>query len=148
MQNHSNQLLRLHFLSDLSEGIPVPSPIEVVNRLLASPEWDEASIIPIVEQLPRLALSRHGDNGIVVHCIDDEDPHGFFLASALKLSEPALEIDHGGQATEKWPREMFVSASLAVSALEHFVLHRVKSGSLIWIAATALPRVTVWELNA
>lgn len=42
-------------------------------------------------------------------------------SDSLEFSAPSVEINLGGQALERWPRELFVSEDLATVALEHFL---------------------------
>jgi hypothetical protein len=62
-------------------------------------------------------VSWHEGHGFVVHCFEDGESGGFFLAATTSFSPPEIEIEMGGQAMEKWPRQLFGDRELAVEAL-------------------------------
>jgi len=65
--------------------------------------------------------------------------------SRLEFSAPSVEINLGGQALERWPRELFVSEDLATEALDHFLDHGELKPSLFWISTGQFPREIIWE---
>lgn len=66
-------------------------------------------------------------------------------SDSLEFSAPSVEINLGGQALERWPRELFVSEDLATVALEHFLDYGELKSSLCWVGTGEFPRETIWE---
>ena len=58
---------------------------------------------------------------------------------------PAVEINLGGQAVERWPRELFVPEPLAQQTLDCFLNSRRQDAALPWVRTDGFPRETVWE---
>src|SRR5438128_167317 len=91
-----------------------PMPITSVPQLLADvqsrPVWDGASISPMSVAYPRVHLDWHESNGFVLQCYENEESWSDFLVMSRQFSTPSVEIELGGQALERWPRELFVSA--------------------------------------
>jgi hypothetical protein len=54
-------------------------------------------------------------------------------------------VELGGQALERWPRELFVSMALATQALDHFLNFGKQDLALEWVRIDAFPRETIWE---
>jgi hypothetical protein len=42
-------------------------------------------------------------------------------------------VELGGQALERWPRELFVTVARATQALDHFLEHGTQDRTLEWI---------------
>ena len=61
------------------------------------------------------------------------------------FSPPSIEVELGGQALERWPRELFTSAERATQALNHFLESGKQDPTLAWIRIDRFPRETVWE---
>ena len=61
------------------------------------------------------------------------------------LSTPSVEMELGGQAFERWPRELFVSPERAAQALSHFLDYGTHDPALEWIRIEDFPRETLWE---
>jgi hypothetical protein len=61
------------------------------------------------------------------------------------FSTPSVEVELGGQALERWPRELFVSAAQATEALNHFLEHGTQHPTLEWVRIDRFPRETLWE---
>jgi hypothetical protein len=126
----------------------VASDASTLMQIVSSlPRWDEMTIYAEA-QFPRANLSWHEGHGIVLHCIEDEDSSGFFLAEAAALSQPEVDIVLGGQAQERWPPQLFVSVALGVEAVDYFLKTGKQKKSLNWIGTNLLPREIVWEGRA
>ena len=60
-----------------------------------------------------------------------------------------MNIVHGGQAQERWPRELFVDRAVVLEALEFFLQTGKQKETLHWVRSDAFPRETVWvDLSA
>ena len=139
--------LRLSFVSGDTE-LPMPSASEILARLRSSPAWDVASIAPADEQFPRLHVDWHEGSGFVIQCYEDEQSWSDFLRTDPRCSDPTIEVNLGGQALERWPRELFVPEALACQALDHFLASGTENPALHWIRIDAFPRETIWEDRA
>jgi hypothetical protein len=64
------------------------------------------------------------------------------------FSSPSVEVELGGQALERWPRELFVSAERATQALNHFLEFGKQDPALEWVRIDGFPRETLWEGRA
>jgi len=124
---------------------PVPSATEVLARVRSAAPWDEASICPAQKDFPRIHITWHDSEGFIVHCFENEQSPGQFLVNTRDLSPPTIEINLGGQALERWPRELFVSEVLAAESLEYFLDYGKRKPSLCWTETGAFPRETIWE---
>lgn len=125
--------------------IAVPSALEVLARVRFLAPWDEASICPAGKDFPRVHITWHDREGFIVHCFENEQSLGQFLVNSRDFSPPAIEINLGGQALERWPRELFVSEGLAAESLEYFLDHGKLKPSLCWSGTGKFPRETIWE---
>jgi len=99
----------------------IASGSAILARVQSGPVWDVASIAPVDDPFPRLHIEWHAGNGFVIQCYEDENSWSNFLLVRPGCGRPAVEINLGGQALERWPRELFVSAELAQRAVEYFV---------------------------
>jgi hypothetical protein len=142
-QNH-RQIFRLSFISTASQVV-VPLTWELLARLQSAAHWDEASIHPAKRDFPRVHISWHQCAGFNVHCFENELSLGKFLVTGIEFSPPRIEINLGGQALERWPRELFVSELLATDALEHFLERGELKPLLSWIGTGQFPRETIWQ---
>lgn len=126
-----------------------PMPITSVPELLADvqsrPTWDGASISPADAEYPRVHLDWHEGHGFVFQCYENEESWSDFLVTSRHFSTPSVEMELGGQALERWPRELFVSAERATQALDHFLDHGKQDPALEWITIDGFPRETLWE---
>jgi hypothetical protein len=126
-----------------------PMPITSVPELLADvqtrPTWDGASITPADADYPRVHLDWHEGHGFVFQCYEDVESWSDFLVSSDQLSTPSVEVELGGQALERWPRELFVPAEHTAHALNHFLEHGRKDPALEWVRMDGFPRETLWE---
>ena len=135
---------RLSFISSASQLVVPPSSV-VLSRLRSAVPWDEASIHPADSDFPRVHISWRQAAGFNLHCFVNDLSFGQFLVSRLELSAPSVEINLGGQALERWPRELFVSEDLATEALEYFLDQGELKPLLFWIGTGQFPRETIWE---
>ena len=135
---------RISFVSSAADQ-PVPPVSEVLARLRASPSWDEASICPADDQFPCIHVGWHEGHGFVIQCFEDERSLGYFLTREAGVSAPAVEINLGGQALERWPPELFVPEPLAQQTLDGFLNSGKQDAALPWVRIDGFPRETVWE---
>ena len=142
-ENH-RQTFWLSFISSASQLV-VPPTGELFTRLRSAASWDEASIHPPESDFPRVHMSWHPAAGFNVHCFETEQSLGQFLVTGPAFSLPKIEINLGGQALERWPRELFISQDLATEALEYFLDHGELKPSLCWVGTGQFPRETIWE---
>jgi len=68
-----------------------------------------------------------------------------FLAVGDQFSTPSVETELGGQALERWPPELFVSAEHATQALKYLLEHGKQDPALKWVRIDRFPRETLWE---
>ncbi len=115
----------------------------VLESMQARPAWDEVQVAPLEFRLPMLQIAWRAPDGFVLHYFDDSQPFGDLLSQSMSLSQPAVFIDIGGQTQELWPRELFVSFSLAEAGFEHFLTHGVKRPDLAWVGIGRFPRRTL-----
>ncbi len=144
MKDNHRHRFRLSFISSASQLV-VPPSLEVLSRLRSAARWDEASIHPVDSDFPRAHVSWRQAAGFNLHCFENDLSSGQFLVSRLEFSAPSGEINLGGQALERWPRELFVSEDLATEALEYFLDHGEPKSLLFWIDTGEFPRETIWE---
>ena len=128
-----------------SDALPVPRVAELLARLRSGPAWDEMSICRAHDQYPSLHLAWQADRGLVVHCFEDADSAGHFLVESATMTAPEVEIVLGGQALERWPRQLFVSNRLAHDAVEFFLCTGRRNTILDWVTTGGFLRETVWE---
>jgi hypothetical protein len=110
--------------------------------------WDGAIVEPEDSQFPRVAVDWHEHQGFVLHCWEDETSWGDFPVTTREFSTPSVEVELGGQALERWPRELFPSAALATQALEYFLEHGRQDPTLEWVRIDRFPRELLWEGRA
>ena len=125
--------------------LPIPPIPELLAFVQSAPKWAATSIAPEDRQFPRLDLDWHAQSGFVVQCYEDESAWSDFLVTDLILGLPEVEIELGGQALEKWPRQLFVTLPMATVALEHFLATGKQSTDLKWVRIDAFRRQIVWE---
>ena len=128
--------------------IPIASARDLLADIRSRPVWDGASISPVDAQYPRVHADWHEDRGFVFQCYEDEESWSDFLVTSRHFSTPSVEVELGGQALERWPRELFVSADYATRALNHFLEHGKQEPTLEWVRIDAFPRETLWESRA
>ena len=144
MSTDLRRSFRLAFITS-EVDMPVPSVPELLARVRSSPVWDGASIVPVGAQFPRVHLEWRAEHGFVIQCFEDDQSWSYFLASTPSFAAPSIDIELGGQALERWPSELFVSAQVAHQALEYFLDFGKQDPALNWVRIDAFPRETVWE---
>ncbi len=135
---------RVSFVTGQPE-LQVVSVTAIFARLQSGPAWDIASIAPVDDQFPRLHIEWHGSNGFVIQCYEDENSWSDFLLAGPDCGPPAVEINLGGQALERWPQELFVPVGFAQRAVEYFLNCGKQDPALHWARIDAFPRETIWE---
>jgi len=126
--------------------MPIPSVAELLTGVQSRPVWHGASISPVDAQFPFVHIDGHEGHGFVLQCYcEDEESWSYFLVTSQHCSSPSIEMELGGQALERWPRELFVSAERATQALNHFLESGKQDPTLAWIRIDSFPRETVWE---
>ena len=144
MSENHRPFFKLSFVSSEARIAP-SSASEVLARVRSVAPWDEASICPAQSDFPRVHISWEDSEGFNVHCFENQQSLGEFLANRPQFSPPSVEINLGGQALERWPRELFVSEALATEALEYFLEYAKPKPSLSWTGTGDFPRETIWE---
>ena len=118
---------------------------KILARVQSGPVWDVASIAPVDDPFPRLHIEWHPGNGFVILCYEDEHSWSDFLLAGPGCGPPAVELNLGGQALERWPQELFVPEKLAHRAVEYFLNSGKQDPALHWVKIGAFPRETIWE---
>ena len=121
----------------------------MLRAMQKRPTWEEVIISPDSKpgpdgegQYPVLSLGWYPGFGYEVHCME-LGPESHFVATNAKLSEPEVYVELGGQGQELWPRELFVSFSLAEQAVLHLIGTTRRDPSMAWVAISAFPRKKV-----
>jgi hypothetical protein len=128
--------------------MPVASASELLSEVQSRPVWDGASISPAYAEYPRVHLDWHEGHGFVFQCYEDEESWSDCLVMSLHFSTPSVEVELGGQALERWPRELFVSSELAARALDHFLKFGKQNPALERVRIDGFLRETLWEGRA
>jgi hypothetical protein len=128
------------------DPLPVPPVSTLLAKVSAGPAWDEASLHRPGEEYPYLHLAWQEEAGFIVHCFEDAASFGDFLVEDGNFGPPEVEVALGGQAVERWPRQLFVSKRLAHDAVEFFLNAGKRTPLHSWVRADGFPRQTVWEL--
>jgi len=71
-----------------------------------------------------------------------------FRSTGTKTGKPEVQIELGGQALEKWPRELFVPRETAAAVFETFLRTGRQDPSFTWVANDAFAREVLWETEA
>ena len=127
------------------ENVPAQDAPELLGIARGLPRWDALIIVAENENYPRLHVTWHEGHGFVLLCFEAGESGGFFLAATTPFSAPEIEIEMGGQALEKWPRQLFSDRELAVDALDFFLKTGRQNGTQHWVRTDAFPREIVWE---
>ena len=125
--------------------LPIASASELAREVQSRPVWDGASISPLDGEYPRVHFDWHQGHGFVRQCYEDGESWSDFLVTCGQFSAPSVEVELGGQALERWPRELFVPSELAVQALNHFLEFGEQDPALQWVRIDGFPRETLWE---
>ena len=118
---------------------------QIVSDIQRSDVWEGFAMYPVAAQFPRMHVSLHQPHGFVVQCWENEASWSDFLLAAQTLGRPSVEIQHGGQALELWPRQLFVAADVTRSALKHFLHAGTQDPALNWVRIDRFPREILWE---
>ncbi len=129
-------------------AMPITSVAELLADVQSRPVWDGTSISPGDADYPLVHLDWHEGNGFVFQCYEDRESWSDFLVTSRDFSTPSVEMELGGQALERWPRELFVPWELATQALNHFLEFGKQQPALEWIRLDGFPRETLWEGRA
>ena len=97
--------------------VPAQDASELLGIARELPRWDALIIVAENDNYPSGCTSR----GTTVTASSSTasrtgSPWGFFLATTTSFSSPEIEIEMGGQALEKWPRQLFVDPRLRRSS--------------------------------
>jgi hypothetical protein len=130
------------------ENVPAQDASELLGIARGLPEWDALIVVAENQDYPRVHVSWHDGHGFVVHCFEDGESWGFFLAKAPSFSSPEVAIEMGGQALEKSPRQLVVDSERALEALDFFLKTGRQNGTHHWVRADAFPRQIVREGRA
>jgi len=144
MSDNRQPIFRLSFVSSEAE-ISTPTASDVLTRVRSAAPWDEACIYPAQGDFPRAHIGWHDNEGFNVHCFENDHSLGHFLVNGHDFSPPSVEINLGGQALERWPRELFVSEELAAEALKYFLECAQLKPSLSWTGTEEFPRKIIWQ---
>ena len=126
-------------------ALPTPSVSDLLTRVQSCPAWDGASISPADAQFPLVHLDWHTGHGFVLQCYEDERSWSYFLVTGLHFSAPSIDVELGGLALERWPRELFASMGRASQALNYFLNSGKQDPALEWVRIDGFPREIVWE---
>jgi len=125
--------------------MPIGSVLELLADVQSRPVWDGASISSADADYPRVHMDWHEGHGFVFQCYEDGESWSDFLVTTRNFSSPSIEVELGGQALERWPRELFVSADRATQALNHVLEFGRQDPALEWVRIDGFPRETLWE---
>jgi hypothetical protein len=124
---------------------PIASARELLAGVQSRPVWDGVSISPEGAQFPLMHVDWHEGSGFVLQCYEEEESWSDFLVTSRDFSPPSIEMELGGQALERWPRELFVAADIATKALEHFLNVGKQDPTLEWVRIDGFPREILWD---
>jgi hypothetical protein len=127
------------------ENVPAQNAAELIGIARGLPMWDALIVVAENQDYPRVHISWHDGHGFIVHCFEDGESWGFFLTEGASFSSPEVEIEMGGQALEKWPRQLFVESERVLEALDFFLHTGQQKGQLHWVRTDGFPREIVWE---
>ena len=82
---------------------------------------------------PRLLVTHHVGHGVAVLLLRWEGPD-LFVSTGPRSGKPEVYVFIPPNVHELWPKELFVSASVASRAIEHALEHGRPDPSLSWIA--------------
>jgi len=131
----------------------LPPNTAQVHQLLSELEAGEAfnlSVHSVDEliQYPIMHIDWHRDAGFVVMVFENAESVGFYPITGTKTGHPEVQIELGGQALEKWPRELFVPREIAAAVFETFLRTGRQDSSFTWVANDAFAREVLWETEA
>ena len=122
---------------------------EILAEIERGDAW-ELSVHPTEQfpQYPHLHLDWHRGFGLVVMAFEHEQSIGYYPIIGTDCGPPEVVIELGGQALEKWPRELFVPKDVAVQALQTFLRTGRQDLSFTWVANDAFEREVIWRDRA
>lgn len=135
-------------VGDQYPEMEVPPVDELLTKLQSGKISGEAVIYPMTGDFPRAMIDWHTGHGFVLLCFDSGTSRGHFLTRGPVTSRPSISLVLGGQAMEKWPTELFVSADLAADGLHFFLDTGRRKPGLEWTRIDGFPREVVWEGSA
>src|ERR1043166_8853088 len=122
---------RVHqLLSQLEAG-------EVIELSVRSPDK--------LVQYPIMHIDWHASAGFVVMVFESPESDGFYPIIGTSTCNPEIQIELGGQAIEKWPRELFVPRETAAAFFETFLKTGRQDSSFTWVANDVFAREIIWE---
>jgi len=121
---------------------------QLLSRLEAG-EAFEISVHSVDElvQYPIMHIDWHRDVGFVVMVFETPESDGFYPITGTKTGNPQVQIELGGQALERWPRELFVPRETAAAVFETFIRTGRQDSSVTWVANDAFAREILWETD-
>lgn len=140
-------ILRQHGFEELdASSVDVDEVLMEIERKEA---W-ELTVHPVEQfpQFPRMHIDWKPDVGFVVMAFEDEQSIGFYPITGSGCGMPEVPIELGGQALEKWPRELFVPRHVAAQVLRTFLETGLQDASFVWVANDAFERKVIWEDRA
>jgi len=131
----------------------LPADRAQVHQLLQQLEAGEAfelSVHSVDEliQYPIMHIDWHKAAGFVVMAFENPESEGFYPITGTTTGKPEVQIELGGQALERWPRELFVPRETAAAVFETFLRTGRQDPSVTWIANDAFAREVLWETEA
>lgn len=128
----------------------LPADSAQVHQLLSQLEAGDAFELSVhsvdeLVQYPIMHIDWHRDAGFVVMVFETPESDGFYPITGRKTGKPTVQIELGGQALEKWPRELFVPRETAAAVFETFLRTGRQDSSVTWVANDAFAREVLWE---
>ena len=128
----------------------LPADSVYVHQLLSRLESGEVFDLGVhsvdeLIQYPIMHIDWHEGAGFVVMVFENPESEGFYPITATKTGKPEIQIELGGQALERWPRELFVPPETAAAVFETFLRTGRQDSSLTWVANDAFAREVLWE---
>jgi hypothetical protein len=133
------------------EQLPTASvPVHQLLSRLEAGEVFDLSVHSVDQriQYPIMHIDWHKDAGFVVMVFENRESDGFYPITAAKTGKPHVQIELGGQALERWPRELFVPRETAAAVFETFIRTGRQDSSVPWVANDAFAREVLWETEA
>ena len=130
-----------------------PTDSAQVHQLLSELEAGEVFEVSVhsvdeLVQYPIMHIDWHEDAGFVVMVFENRESDGFYPIASTKTGKPKVQIELGGQALERWPRELFVPRETAAVVFETFLRTGRQDSSVTWVANDAFAREVLWETEA
>ena len=123
----------------------LPADSAPVHQLLSQLEAGEAFELSVhavdrLIQYPMMHIDWHRDAGFVVMAFETPESDGFYPITGTQTGEPEVQIELGGQALERWPRELFVPHETAAAVFETFLRTGRQDPAFTWVANAAFAR--------